>query len=51
LRRKISRWWLKDDDPRDDGYKNSLLRAGITYDPQQAGDYVKTKLLSLLPER
>jgi predicted nucleotidyltransferase component of viral defense system len=30
---------------------NPLLRAGITYDPQQAGDYVKTKLLSLLPER
>jgi predicted nucleotidyltransferase component of viral defense system len=28
---------------------NPLLRVGITYDPQQAGDYVKTKLLSLLP--
>ena len=30
---------------------NPLLRVGITYDPQQAGDYVKTKLLSLLPAR
>jgi predicted nucleotidyltransferase component of viral defense system len=30
---------------------HSLLRAGITYDPQQAGSYVKTKLLSLLPSR
>ena len=30
---------------------NPLLRVGITYDPQQAGDYVKTKLLSLLPPR
>ncbi len=30
---------------------NPLLRAGITYDPQKAGDYVKTKLLSLLPVR
>lgn len=28
-----------------------LLRAGISYDPQQAGAAVKTKLLSLLPER
>jgi predicted nucleotidyltransferase component of viral defense system len=28
---------------------NPLLRVGITYDAQQAGDYVKTKLLSLLP--
>jgi len=28
---------------------NPLLRVGITYDPQQAGDYVKTKLPSLLP--
>ncbi len=26
-----------------------LLRVGINYDPQEAGDYVKTKLLSLLP--
>jgi hypothetical protein len=50
LCRKISRWWLKDDDPRAAGYKNPLLRTEITYDPQQAGDYVKTKLLSLLPE-
>ena len=30
---------------------NPLLRVGITYDPQQAGDYVKNKLLSLLPAR
>ena len=30
---------------------NPLLRVGITYDPQQAGDYVKTKLLSLLSAR
>jgi predicted nucleotidyltransferase component of viral defense system len=30
---------------------NHLLRAGITYDPQRAGDYLKTKLLSLLPAR
>ena len=30
---------------------NPLLRTGITYDPQQAGDYVKNKLLSLLPSR
>ncbi len=30
---------------------NSLLRVGISYDPQQAGDTVKTKLLSLLPAR
>jgi hypothetical protein len=30
---------------------NPLLRVGITYDPQQAGAYVKTKLLSLLPTR
>jgi predicted nucleotidyltransferase component of viral defense system len=28
-----------------------LLRAGIDYDPQQAGEYVKSKLLALLPER
>ena len=28
---------------------SQLLRAGITYDPQQAGDQIKTKLLSLLP--
>jgi predicted nucleotidyltransferase component of viral defense system len=27
-----------------------LLRAGVTYDPQAAGDYVKTNLLSLLLE-
>jgi hypothetical protein len=27
-----------------------LLRAGISYDPQSAGTYVKTNLLSLLPE-
>jgi hypothetical protein len=30
---------------------NQLLRAGINYDPRQAGDYMKSKLLSLLPER
>jgi len=30
---------------------NQLLRTGITYDPQQAGEQVKTKLLSLLPAR
>jgi hypothetical protein len=30
---------------------NQLLRVGITYDPQRAGDYVKTELLSLLPAR
>ena len=30
---------------------NPLLRVGITYDPQQAGDHVKAKLLSLLPAR
>jgi predicted nucleotidyltransferase component of viral defense system len=30
---------------------NQLLRAGIAYDPQQAGEYVKTKLLALLPAR
>ena len=30
---------------------NPLLRVGITYDPQQAGEYVKTNLLSLLPVR
>ena len=30
---------------------NPLLRVGITYDPQQAGDYVKSKLLALLPVR
>ena len=30
---------------------NPLLRVGITYDPQQAGDFVKTKLLCLLPAR
>jgi predicted nucleotidyltransferase component of viral defense system len=28
-----------------------LLRVGITYDPQEAGEYVKTKLLSQLPAR
>jgi hypothetical protein len=28
-----------------------LLRVGITYDPQEAGEFVKTKLLSLLPAR
>ncbi len=27
-----------------------LLRAGISYDPQSAGIYIKTNLLSLLPE-
>jgi hypothetical protein len=30
---------------------NPLLRVGNTYDPQEAGDYVKTKLLFLLPAR
>ena len=30
---------------------NQLLRAGVVYDSQQAGDYLKTNLLSLLPER
>jgi hypothetical protein len=30
---------------------NQLLRTGIIYDPQEAGDFVKTKLLALLPER
>jgi hypothetical protein len=30
---------------------NQLLRTGIAYDPQQAGDHVKAQLLSLLPER
>jgi predicted nucleotidyltransferase component of viral defense system len=29
---------------------NPLLRMGIAYDPQQAGELVKTKLLKLLPE-
>ena len=28
-----------------------LVRSGIEYDPQQAGEYVKAKLLALLPER
>jgi hypothetical protein len=28
-----------------------LLRVGIDYDPQQAGEYVKSKLLTLLPVR
>jgi predicted nucleotidyltransferase component of viral defense system len=38
----------------DSGFRsdmNQLLRVGITYDPQQARHYVKTKLLALLPER
>jgi predicted nucleotidyltransferase component of viral defense system len=30
---------------------NQLLRVGIKYDPQEAGEYVKTNLLALLPER
>jgi predicted nucleotidyltransferase component of viral defense system len=30
---------------------NQLLRAGLEYDPQKAGNYVKAKLLNLLPER
>ncbi|MGB7747184.1 MAG: nucleotidyl transferase AbiEii/AbiGii toxin family protein [Limisphaerales bacterium] len=30
---------------------NPLLRVGITYDPQHAGEYVKSKLLALLPVR
>jgi len=29
---------------------DQLLRAGIIYDPQPAGEYVKSKLLALLPE-
>lgn len=29
---------------------NQLLRAGITYDPRQAGDLVKSRLVSLLPD-
>lgn len=28
-----------------------LLRAGLAYDPYEAGDFVKKRLLSLLPER
>ena len=28
----------------------SLLRNGITYDPQAAGSYIKANLLNLLPE-
>lgn len=38
---------------RDRGFcsdMESLLRTGINYDPQSAGRYVKTNLLSLLPE-
>lgn len=30
---------------------NQLLRAGISYEPQEAGEFVKGKLLSLLPGR
>jgi hypothetical protein len=30
---------------------NQLLRSGMVYDSQQAGDYVKTNSLGLLPER
>jgi len=30
---------------------DQLLRAGANYDPRKAGNYVKEKLLSLLPER
>ena len=30
---------------------NQLLRAGIKYDPQESGEYVKTNLLALLPAR
>jgi predicted nucleotidyltransferase component of viral defense system len=29
---------------------DQLLRVGIIYDPREAGDYVKAKLLTLLPE-
>jgi hypothetical protein len=29
----------------------SLLRAGVVYDPRSAGDHVKERLLSLLPDR
>ena len=28
-----------------------LLRTGVGYDPREAGNYVKKRLLSLLPER
>jgi len=30
---------------------SQLLRTGIAYDPQQAGEFVKAKLLGLLPKR
>ena len=40
---EIKRWRILSMSP--------LLRTGIAYDPQQAGEYVKTKLLALLPER
>lgn len=29
---------------------NSLLRTGLSYDPREAGEVVKAKLLGLLPE-
>ena len=29
---------------------NQLLRVGVSYDPQKAGEHVKARLLSLLPE-
>ena len=30
---------------------NQLLRAGVSYNPQEAGQYLKSKLLSLLPKQ
>jgi hypothetical protein len=29
---------------------NQLLRAGVEYDARAAGEFVKTRLLNLLPE-
>jgi predicted nucleotidyltransferase component of viral defense system len=43
---------ILDDHLKDRGFcsdMQSLLRAGIDYDPQVAGRYVKTRLLNLLP--
>jgi hypothetical protein len=31
-------------------FMEPLLRSGISYDPQSAGSYIKTNLLSLLPK-
>jgi predicted nucleotidyltransferase component of viral defense system len=44
---------ILEDHLRDRGFCSDmqpLLRAGITYDPQTAGSYVKVHLLNLLPE-